>query len=300
MLSVLAEEAYVINSVVDGVGKLNKIFVDPVSNIKIPWLFEYISMEKADFNIEDFIDKKNPKADEILFIFKEMFKAVFRVHNRYICHRDLKPDNFLVIGNRVFLSDFGTAKSLDGSMPDIRHSYNLPVGHFKYSAPEAFLSIGIADIYAYNADIFSMGAILFELFTNTTLTSQIYNLDFLKKIETARQVLSKMQPEKRLEAYKEIAEDLDKTVKLPEIFSYNKKVPNSIKFQIDDLYKSLARVNFTERLNNPIAIHRKLDISLKILKNEISYKKWQEEKRRRQKIREERRIGKRMINNVDK
>jgi len=293
MLSILSEEPYVINSVIDSVGKLHKVFIDPGSKIQIPWLFEYIAMEKADFNIEDFIDKKNPKAIEILSIFKEMFKAVIRVHNRNICHRDLKPDNFLVIGNSVLLSDFGTAKSLDGSMPDIRHEYDLPIGNVKYFAPELFLSIGIADKYAYNADMFSLGAILFELFTNTTLTSQIYDKEFFRRIELINQVLSKMQPDKRLEAYKELSKDLDRDVNLPEIFSYNDKVPNSIKFQIDKLYKSLAHINFTRRLNKPLSVHRQIDISLKILTNEMSYKKWKAEKRKRARIREERNRSKR-------
>jgi len=286
MLSILSDEPYVINSIIDGVGRLNKIMVDTGSKIQIPWAFEYIAMEKADFNIEDFIDRKNPDPIEILTLFKEMFKAVIRVHNRNICHRDLKPDNFLVIGKKVFLSDFGTAKNLDGSMPDIREVYDKPVGHIRYVAPELFLSIGIADQYVYNADMFSMGSILFEFFTNTTLTSQIYGKDFLIKIDLIYQILSKMPPSKRLEAYKELTVDLDRMVKLPAIFSYNDKVPSSIKLQIDDLYKSLSHIDFTKRLSKPTSIHRKIDICLKILNNESSYQKWQAEKHRRKKIRE--------------
>ena len=49
-----------------------------------------------------------------------------------IAHRDLKPDNILIKGNRIFVADFGLAKIQIGSLIKMT-SY---VGALKFMAPE--------------------------------------------------------------------------------------------------------------------------------------------------------------------
>ncbi|MHA1629744.1 MAG: serine/threonine protein kinase [Candidatus Heimdallarchaeota archaeon] len=284
MLDHLSPDPYVINRV-DGLCTLGIRMINPATGDEIPYPpFIYFAMELADSNVEDLIYKRNPDALSILLYFKEMLKSVFRIHNKNVCHRDLKPSNFLILGKDIRLSDFGTSKIMDGSMPDIRRVYQDPVGDLFYSAPELFFSIGIADEYVFKADIFAMGAILFEMFTNTVLTDQIYSEDVLDRLTFARQLLTIMTPHRRLEAYLDLAADVERFINFPDIYSYNDNIPNCIKNHLNDLYKSLSHTSLLKRSNNPVSIHRKIDICIKILKNEKKYLKWKEEKRRRRLI----------------
>ena len=281
MLHLLADEPYVIDGFSPGINILHKLMEDTVTKIKLPLQLQYIAMKKADINVESFIDKNDPPPINMIELFKEMYKAVTRIHDCRICHRDLKPTNFLISKGRVFLSDFGTAKCMDHSMPDIQEIYTKPVGDLRYIAPELFLSIGIGDEFVYRSDIFSLGAILFEMFTNTILTSQIYDQNTVSKLTEMQQVLSRMKPEARITTFLSIVDEFARTILLPDIFSYNQKVPGSIKNHLNELYKSLSNINFIKRVTDIPYVHRKLDICIKILKNEDRYQRWIKEKLKR-------------------
>jgi serine/threonine protein kinase len=139
---------------------------------KITQNFDFIPLRKASGSSEQIIYSGRASPAESLVYFREMCKAVGRIHRDGICHRDLKPSNFLLFpGDDVRLSDFGTAKFLDGSMPDIRTRYYRPVGDLRYTAPETFCQIGITGREVFSSDIFSLGAILFEIFSKEVLTN---------------------------------------------------------------------------------------------------------------------------------
>lgn len=240
--------------------------------------FEYIPLKKADSSIEQIIDAGTASPEEFLLYFREMCKGISRIHNQRICHRDLKPGNFLVFhGNDVRLGDFGTAKFLDGSMPDIREQYHRPVGDVEYIAPETFCQIGIGDMHAFCADVFALGAILFEMFTKEILTHYIYrDRTFVSSLVLLN---SHLPARNRTEAYLSIIDYIGSSIRFPEIYSFNNFVPKSIKLHLDTLYKDLARINLTRRLSNFSAIYRRIDICLLTLRNEQKYRKWRERRK---------------------
>lgn len=41
-----------------------------------------------------------------------MIRAVAYIHSLNICHRDIKPHNFVIKNNRILLCDFGAAKRM--------------------------------------------------------------------------------------------------------------------------------------------------------------------------------------------
>lgn len=288
LLQLMQDEKYVIDCIGGGVQNFVKQVFDsngnPIYNIP----FQYFAMEKADNNAEHFIYKLHPDPIKILTVFREMCKAVFRIHKKKMPHRDLKPNNFLFVSDRLCLGDMGTAKFLDGSMPDIRDNYYTPVGDTRYISPEIIFSIGIADDYVYKSDVFSLGAILFEMFTNTVFTNEIYkDAEFLKNCHVMAKLLDKAHKNYRLQIYLDYVDAFSNAVKIPDIFSYYDNVPNSIKYRINDLYKALVDIDCTKRLSNFHSIFRKLDICIKILSNQKNYDRWLEEKRIRREIRSE-------------
>jgi serine/threonine protein kinase len=278
ILKILEDEPYVINCH-DGVCTLEKKMIDSTSRIEIPIILQFIPMDLAEYSLEDLIYSRDPSPLECLSFFKEIVKAIIRVHNRYICHRDLKPSNFLIFGKNICLSDFGTAKCMDGSMSDIRQSYDDPIGDNRYIAPEVLFSFGIADENVFLSDMFSMGAVLFEMFTRTRLDTQIWSKADLSFLFNLKQILSTMTESNRLETYKGAADQLARTIPLPDIYAYNDFVPKSIKLHLNELYKNLAAINFHRRMRDPVAIHRRIDICIKILRNEQKYMEWRKKKK---------------------
>ncbi len=90
-----------------------------------------------------------------------------------------------------------------------------------------------------------------------------------------------MTPGKRLETYSLIVEDIAGNIQVPDIYLYGDRVPACIRLHLNELYKSMVEINYLKRNSNPISIHRKIDICIKILNNETKYSKWLEEKKRR-------------------
>jgi ABC-type phosphate/phosphonate transport system substrate-binding protein/predicted Ser/Thr protein kinase len=87
-------------------------------------------------------------------------RAVHFAHQRGVLHRDLKPQNILITpSGEPFLTDFGLAKILDDD-ESITERMAL-LGTLNYMAPEQAAGVRVGRA----ADVFSLGAILYELLT---------------------------------------------------------------------------------------------------------------------------------------
>ena len=97
----------------------------------------------------------------------QIAQGLSAAHDRHIVHRDLKPENlFLTKDDRIKILDFGVAK-LQPSSEDYRSPENLStvtkhgtvIGTVAYMSPEQLRGKTVD----HRSDIFSFGAILYEL-----------------------------------------------------------------------------------------------------------------------------------------
>jgi len=99
---------------------------------------------------------------EAVRIVTQIAQALEYAHTRGVVHRDVKPDNILILKDgRAKLTDFGLAKTIDS------HEDNLTrpasgLGTPQFMAPEQFLD---AKTVGPRSDIYSLGATLYTLVT---------------------------------------------------------------------------------------------------------------------------------------
>lgn len=95
-------------------------------------------------------------------LLRSVAEAVHFAHQRGILHRDLKPTNILLDRDRTpYLTDFGLAKLIEETSDLTRTSSVL--GTPAYMAPEQ--AAGRTEDVTVAADVYSLGAVLYELLT---------------------------------------------------------------------------------------------------------------------------------------
>jgi len=116
-----------------------------------------------------------------------VLEAVESAHQAGIVHRDLKPDNLLIGRDgkgqlRPVVTDFGIAKVLDETSVATgkkKTETGMRLGTLMYMAPEQIRGLPDVD---HRADIFALGAILYELVTGTAAFDAPSEFDTMRNI----------------------------------------------------------------------------------------------------------------------
>jgi hypothetical protein len=125
-------------------------------------------------------------------------RAVHAAHERGVVHRDLKPGNILVVAGQeqadcLFpkITDFGLAKQLDEDSGQT--ATGAVMGTPSYMAPEQ--ALGKAREVGPAADVYALGAILYETLTGRAPFKGSSVLDTLEQVRTREPVPpSQLQP----------------------------------------------------------------------------------------------------------
>lgn len=109
-------------------------------------------------DLRQLIDSEGPlEPERAIDLLGQVAEALDAAHAAGIVHRDVKPHNILIEGERAYLSDFGLAKAFEGGSGG---SASI-VGTVEYMAPEQWRGERVGPA----ADIYSLACVLYEVLT---------------------------------------------------------------------------------------------------------------------------------------
>ncbi len=183
MVSRFVAEARAVNQI------RHRNIIDIFSFGQLPDGRQYYIMELLEGTTFDqyIAQKKRLPIGEALPILRAIARALDAAHAKNIVHRDLKPENvFLVFDEegRVEpkLLDFGLVKLLKAEGGDHKTKTGTPMGTPYYMSPEQCRGLDNVDA---RTDVYSFGALIFEVLTGETPFTGAAAMDILVKHMTA-------------------------------------------------------------------------------------------------------------------
>lgn len=146
-------------------------------------------MEVGELDFNSLLKNRRSEAEaprfDVTFVryyWKEMLECVQAIHAQDVVHSDLKPANFVLVGGRLKLIDFGIANAIQTDMTVNVHRENI-AGTINYMSPESLMDstqyalTSIHNGHFYNpatgapkivkvgkpSDLWSLGCILYEM-----------------------------------------------------------------------------------------------------------------------------------------
>lgn len=121
----------------------------------------FMVMEKGDSDLSTVLQRASKDWITVRFFWRDMLRAVERIHKLGIIHQDLKPANFIVVKGRLKLIDFGISDDIGDATSVFR---DCAIGTFNYMSPEIIQQSRETWIKTSRAsDIWSLGCILYSL-----------------------------------------------------------------------------------------------------------------------------------------
>lgn len=166
----------------------------------------FIAMEFVDgIPIDRYVAESSPGVEPTIRLVLEALRALHHAHQQGVIHRDIKPSNLLVTrAGACKIVDFGVARLIDEEGRGLTRTGQV-LGTLRYMSPEQALgNSSVADI---RADVYSMGAILFELLSGQRFIDDPSHLGISKAIQN-----SMLSPKRLAQVTRNIPRDLDAIV----------------------------------------------------------------------------------------
>ena len=175
------------------------------------------TMEKAEQTLEQYILENEISQNQKMVCVHQILSIMEKVHKRHIIHRDISPNNVLILNGLLKISDFGLGKDL--TMFTSHQTINTnSVGQYLYCAPEQFMLLKDGDS---RSDVYSLGRLI----------NFIFNKDPRKSNHILRNVAEKATSENPAFRYLD-ASELYKAVKKGIAFYEDKNRIQNIKLKI--------------------------------------------------------------------
>jgi serine/threonine-protein kinase len=111
-------------------------------------------------NVWERLEKEGPlPAEEVIRIGRAVAAALAFANDQGVVHRDIKPDNIMLEGDRVLVADFGVARAVS-EVQDKLTATGMVVGTPTYMSPEQ--ASGERELDG-RSDIFALACVLYEL-----------------------------------------------------------------------------------------------------------------------------------------
>ncbi len=124
---------------------------------------QYIVMELIDgITLKDYIKQEKVIGwKQAVYFASQILRGLQHAHDKGIVHRDIKPQNIMLLENgEIKITDFGIARFIGSETNTIQNSKRT-IGSVHYIAPEQ----AKGDHTDERADIYSVGVILYEMLT---------------------------------------------------------------------------------------------------------------------------------------
>lgn len=236
---------------------------------------KYFVTEWLDKDIDEYFLRQDiARSVEKLKIFNETVLAIEALHNREICHRDVKVDNFrhrrgVPAETAVVAIDLGAAAM--NASPQLKARYADPVGFTTYAAPETFCGLAGDRRVAVLTDVYALGCMLFELFAEDDYWTaySALNPDFEARIGALRHVLANAPSVEEVERQWDLhAPKLLSGLAPIEFPRSGTSVPLAVVDLINGLMADMTKPNFRRRAVTLEQVRRRLWSAIRCLENE--------------------------------
>ena len=139
----------------------------------------YLIMELAENSLFNQIKNQELKINEDIYLaqFRGLSKALANIHVHAI-HRDIKPDNILISGDRWLLSDYGLCTFLDDNEEHLTRIDEV-VGPRFWMSPEANnRNVGGKDEINKSSDVFQLASVFWFVVNKTHPTGVLTKNDW--------------------------------------------------------------------------------------------------------------------------
>lgn len=166
----------------------------------------------------------------------ELLKALDHMHRNGIFHRDVKPENLLLLDDEIKLADLGSCRGIYSRQP-----YTEYISTRWYRAPECLLTDGY---YNFKMDLFAAGCVWFEIVALFPLFPGQNEMDQIQKIHN---VLGTPPAELLARKFKRNASHMDFNFPEKKGTGIERLVPHA-DVDLIELMKKLIRYDPDERI----------------------------------------------------
>ena len=219
---------------------------------------------------------------EVIDIMSQLTDGMAHAHDSYIIHRDIKPQNIMILDNGMIkITDFGIAMALNSTQLT---QTNSVMGSVHYLPPEQAAGRGST----IRSDIYSMGILMYELLTG----SVPYKGD--NAVEIALKHLKEPLPSIR-EKLPELPQSIENI-----ILKATAKNPQNRYKDAREMHQDIITAMDESRINEPKYVYpykdnelektRNLDEAIEIIKKEEKEKKEEMTKKEKEETKNEKKL----------